>query len=415
MSYPEPIQFESQENLYKQAKFFYDEYEKEKKRNAEMVIQNKNDRCLLVNELADLKKKFIEQHNTLKVESERERQELETKIAAVEHACNCFKTDLRQTEQDARERIAELEDAKRVAEQERREWDNQQRVILKLKEYIMREHNCYMASINNPSQCLSCNHQTCPLAVVYKPSGDEKGSDLQSAVPNEGGVEHPSPALETSKEPSDDGKLGANSTQGEPAAVASSESSVSSEVQTSLNTHLKSSEGKYGTVYGLTPMNHKVEKMYVCRSAKLCPNIECHHYTEHPQNELCKEVCGQCGSSVKCIKVKYCTCESSPPGVLLRDGTCGGCGGIVNQPESLHNVCRHCGSVIMPVVKKTYNNACKCVIVYTNSAEDSRLSSLEKKGKEFALPFIKDLFEDGRDWIPDADCKFCNGTGFVEK
>jgi hypothetical protein len=58
MAYPEPIEMESAESLYKQAKFFYDEYEKEKKKNAEMVIQNKNDRCLLVNELAELKVKL---------------------------------------------------------------------------------------------------------------------------------------------------------------------------------------------------------------------------------------------------------------------------------------------------------------------------------------------------------------------
>jgi|APFre7841882590_1041340.scaffolds.fasta_scaffold443188_2 hypothetical protein len=66
-------------------------------------------------------------------------------------------------------------------------------------------------------------------------------------------------------------------------------------------------------------------------------------------------------------------------------------------------------------MKKTYENACKCVIVPTSKAEDSRLKELEEKGKEFALPFIMDMFEDGRDWIPDADCPKCGGSGFPNR
>ena len=39
MSYPEPIEGETAESLYKQARFFYDQYEKEKKKVAKLEVE----------------------------------------------------------------------------------------------------------------------------------------------------------------------------------------------------------------------------------------------------------------------------------------------------------------------------------------------------------------------------------------
>jgi hypothetical protein len=51
MSYPEPIQFEDQEHLYKQAKFFYDQYEKAKKEVPEWHddIESPCSKCVGIN------------------------------------------------------------------------------------------------------------------------------------------------------------------------------------------------------------------------------------------------------------------------------------------------------------------------------------------------------------------------------
>ena len=54
MAYPRPIEFESQERLYKQAVFFYDEYERMKEKNNRLheaintALGESHDHCLFV-------------------------------------------------------------------------------------------------------------------------------------------------------------------------------------------------------------------------------------------------------------------------------------------------------------------------------------------------------------------------------
>jgi hypothetical protein len=61
---------------------------------------------------------------------------------------------------------------------------------------------------------------------------------------------------------------------------------------------------------------------------------------------------------------------------------------------------------VRAIREKEFEDICDCVIAPTNSAEDNRITK-HSKNKDF----IKNLFLDGRDLIPDADCKKCNGTG----
>lgn len=66
-------------------------------------------------------------------------------------------------------------------------------------------------------------------------------------------------------------------------------------------------------------------------------------------------------------------------------------------------------------MKKTNDNACKCVIVAISDSEKARLDDLESRfGLAAVQEEMKPLFA-ARDWWPDADCKICEGTGFPIK
>ena len=61
-----------------------------------------------------------------------------------------------------------------------------------------------------------------------------------------------------------------------------------------------------------------------------------------------------------------------------------------------------------------FENICNCVLAPTSHHEAETLSRYEKKGfVEDTTAFLRSMFLDGRDLIPDADCKKCAGTGDV--